>query len=237
MLVNTGERFHPEQLGDNALEHVQRYLWARQFLFPGAQVLDCASGEGYGTAMLAPFCGRIDGVDISQEAVDHASKRYAGPNRNFFCCSAEHLGAADGMYDVVTSFETIEHCQDPGKALDEFRRVLKPGGILVMSSPDRVEYSEKPGYKNPFHTYEYTAAEFAAELRKRWKHVHIYGQRCSYGCLIHPLDVNGADIEALTLTHGNAINHGEGYVHPPMYLLAVASDADVPVINPGYHVP
>ena len=109
-LTWTGERYVPEIAGEIRLEHVHRYLIARE-LVPGKRVLDIACGEGYGSAILSAAAAHVTGVDISPEAVAHASSKYARSNLVFCLGSCEAIPLEDHSVDVVVSFETIEHIE------------------------------------------------------------------------------------------------------------------------------
>src|SRR6476646_7185805 len=109
----TGERYVPElDWPDLSYEHWHRYLWASQFV-AGKDVLDVACGEGYGSNFLAKTAGRVVGVDISQETVDHAKNTYNQPNIEFYQGSAGAM-PIEGTYlfDIIISFETIEHLDE-----------------------------------------------------------------------------------------------------------------------------
>ena len=149
----TGERYVPEIGGPIELEHLHRYMLAAS-LVRGKRVLDIASGEGYGSDLLALSARSVFGVDISEEAVAHAGSRYRRPNLEYRVGSAADIPIADASVDAVVSFETIEHHDQHEKMLAEIKRVLAPGGLLVMSSPNRHYYSVVPNYSNPYHVKE-----------------------------------------------------------------------------------
>src|SRR6516165_3790374 len=104
----TGERYVPGVEGNIELEHRHRYLFARE-LCRGKDVLDLASGEGYGSAMLAGVAGSVVGVDIASDAVAHAQKTYVRRNLRFMIGSCAEIPLRDASVDVVVSFETLEH--------------------------------------------------------------------------------------------------------------------------------
>ena len=104
----TGERFLPNIDGAIALEHLHRYLVASLYVH-NKDVLDIASGEGYGSAMLARNAKTVIGVDISEDAIAHATARYAAKNLEFRAGNAAKIPLEDASVDVVVSFETIEH--------------------------------------------------------------------------------------------------------------------------------
>jgi 2-polyprenyl-3-methyl-5-hydroxy-6-metoxy-1,4-benzoquinol methylase len=159
----TGERFTPEVRGAIGYEHLHRYC-AVSRCARGARVLDAACGEGYGSAVLARVALEVTGVDVAPAAVEHAQARYAAPNLRFVAGSVTALPLADASVDLVVSFETIEHLAAQREMLAEFRRVLTPAGVLVISSPNRPVYSAQEGPENRYHVRELDRAEFAALL-------------------------------------------------------------------------
>ncbi len=179
----TGERFVPGIVGEIAHEHWHRYAFARA-LCRGRRVLDAACGEGYGSALLADEAADVVGVDVADEAVGHARATYsARRNLRFELGSVTALPLPDASVDVIVSFETIEHlpADEQPRMLAEFSRVLVPGGILVLSAPNPVEYSQARGYRNPFHLHEPARAELemllggAFPARRWWRQRRYFG--------------------------------------------------------------
>jgi len=153
-------------------EHIHRYRFAA-LLVKGRRVLDIACGEGYGAAaLLQAGAASLTAVDVSAEACAHAARRYG---LKTLVGDARQIPLADASVDVVVSFETIEHLPDPGRFLDECRRVLVPGGTLVVSTPNREVY-DKLAPDNPYHVQELDRAEFAALLGARFGPVAMYTQ-------------------------------------------------------------
>src|SRR2546421_2318665 len=155
----TGERYVPSLAGDIAHEHLHRYALAAR-LAADKVVLDVASGEGYGSALLARTARAVIGVDIDPAAVAHAGQAYPRSNLTFRVGTCWGLPVPDGSVDLVVSFETLEHHDRHVEMMVEVRRVLRPDGAFICSTPDRVAYSDLPGYKNPYHVRELTAAQF-----------------------------------------------------------------------------
>ena len=192
----TGERFQPGCAGEIAYEHWHRYAFARQFA-AGKRVLDAACGEGYGSAALGAVACEVVGVDIDADTVANANARYALPGRVRFVegsCSA--LPFEDATFDVVVSFETIEHLDaaDQPTMLAEFARVLKPDGLLVISSPNKRLYSDARGYVNEFHRHELYRDGLATLLSSSFPAQTWYHQRVTPWSAIwseHP--VGGAE--------------------------------------------
>ncbi len=126
----TGERFTTATSGQIEIEHLHRYFLARE-LCRGLDVLDVASGEGYGSALLAQTAASVIGVDLSKKAVDHAANSYNLANLSFKVGDARELPIEDGSLDVVVSFETLEHFFEHNQFLAEVKRVLRPQGRLI----------------------------------------------------------------------------------------------------------
>lgn len=155
----TGERLLPSVFGKVSIEHLHRYALALAFT-EGKVVLDIACGEGYGSNLIAKSADQVVGVDISRDAVDHAKEKYTKSNLKFIEGSVFEIPVESNLFDVVISFETIEHVSDHLKMMREIKRVLKPDGILVISTPERMEYSNKNRFNNQFHEKELSESEF-----------------------------------------------------------------------------
>lgn len=204
MLDFTGERFIPTEDGEIRYEHMHRYCWARS-LCAGRSVLDIASGEGYGSALLAQVAQSVTGVDISQDAVDHASRLYAAhANLRFRQGSATRIPVDDASMDVVVSFETLEHLAEQEEMLTELRRVLKPEGLLVISSPNKKVYSDDRDYVNEYHVKELYFDEFEALLHRHFGATRHFGQRFLTASALLPLDTPAAHYDALLLDDAGA---------------------------------
>ena len=176
----TGERFVPQCQGEIAAEHYHRYFFASGFV-AGKRVLDIASGEGYGTHILAQSAAHVTGVDISPEAVANATQKYAGDRIAFLQGSAATIPLPDAAVDVVVSFETLEHLSEQEDMLSEIRRVLRQDGLLVISTPNKPLYSRQG---DNFHVKELCREEFVALLKSRFAHVSLLGQKVMYGSLL-----------------------------------------------------
>ena len=177
------ERVVPGETERNLyLEHLGRYQFASRFV-EGKRVLDVACGAGYGGPILCSAgASTYLGVDISPEAVQIAETRYkVSENISFTLGDACRLeGIGNGTIDVAVSFETIEHVPDPRRFMARIRDVLVPGGILIISTPNRTvsnpsgNVDSKP--PNPFHVREWTTAEFTQLLSGYFKVERVLGQ-------------------------------------------------------------
>jgi 2-polyprenyl-3-methyl-5-hydroxy-6-metoxy-1,4-benzoquinol methylase len=144
---------------ENVRQHFARYTFASGYC-KEKRVLDIACGTGYGSAMMANAGARsVLGVDISDEAVQSAADQYSHPNIAFRLHDAEKISLLPPV-DLVVSFETIEHLQNPTAFLEGASSLLDPNGVLIISSPIRFggSVSDKP--HNPFHVREWTSDEF-----------------------------------------------------------------------------
>ncbi len=182
----TGERFVPGTRGEIWVEHWHRYHFAAQFA-KGLRVVDAACGEGYGSALLARTAASVVGADISAEAIAHARATYAGtPNLAFVEAPCAKLPLPDASVDLFVSFETIEHIAGQEEFLDEVARVLAPDGLLLLSCPNKREYSDRRGFANEFHVKELYREELERLVARRFKHSRWYGQRPSFFSVIAP---------------------------------------------------
>ena len=228
-LMYTGERYLPGVHGSVELEHLHRYLFAIQ-LTSGKRVLDIASGEGYGSAILARSAAFVTGVDISSEAILHAKEKYKANNLEFREGSCAAIPLADCCIDIVVSFETIEHHDDHETMMQEIKRVLKPGGLLLISCPDKLEYSDKPAYKNEYHVKELYRDEFEQLLESNFSSRIVFGQRAVYGSLI--LQENYACQSETFLLKDSDTVATEGLSNA-VYLIAIATDSALPSVKVG----
>ncbi|QQS71010.1 class I SAM-dependent methyltransferase [Candidatus Saccharibacteria bacterium] len=172
-LVNDYERMVPEFHKDKLIyaEHVTRYIAAKQVV-SGKTVLDIASGSGYGTQMLAETAKFVYGVDINKNAIGYAQEYFSGKNIEYRLGDGESIPLDDDSVDIVVTFETIEHIKNYRKFLDEVRRILKPDGLLLISTPNDVEFAEG----NHFHLHEFKYDELVKLLKQYYKNIDSYFQ-------------------------------------------------------------
>nr|WP_300807369.1 glycosyltransferase [uncultured Acetatifactor sp.] len=217
----TGERFVPGiDDAELAMEHYQRYYSALP-LVRGKKVLDAACGEGYGTALLAKAAAHVTGIDISPDAIARAKGSYSQEGRvRFIEGSIAELPLEDYSIDVVVSFETIEHVPEDiqHKFLDEIARVLKKDGFLIMSTPNKEVYSDRPGYRNEFHVKEFYREEFLGFLKGRFSRVSLFHQFFESACIVSGGGAGEADA---------ACYCPEGYRQEAKYFIAVAGNRDI----------
>lgn len=223
----TGERYVTSLHNENTLEHLHRYAMACEFI-KDKVVLDLACGEGYGTNLMSEYASGIIGIDISETTINHARTKYRKDNLNFICASAIKTTLDNHSVDVVVSFETIEHLVEQEEMLVEILRVLKPKGLLIMSSPDKKFYSDLTGHINSFHLKELYFHEFKGLLKKYFVNQYFLHQRIVYGSIINP--ENGKD--GLIFYIGNAEKINKIASLPSaVYNIALCSNGSVPEIG------
>jgi O-antigen biosynthesis protein len=220
----TGERMTSAVDGQIEFEHLHRYCLARDHCL-GKDVLDVASGEGYGSAILAGVARSVIGVDIDEISVAHARGAYRSEGLLFLQGSAIALPVQDSSIDVVVSFETLEHIREHERFAVEVKRVLRPGGTFIVSTPDRAIYSARGEHFNKYHVLELTEPEFGSFLRLHFIHAIVLHQRAVFGSII--ASPAGPDWRSFERRIPEYIEASGGLTRAP-YLIGVASDAELP---------
>ena len=227
----TGERFIPDTGlgGELESEHYLRYHAVGE-LVRDKVVLDAASGEGYGSSILARHARAVFGLEIDPQAVAQARARYQAPGLSYTRGSIADLPFPAASFDVVVSFETIEHVSAGLQEafLAEIKRVLRPDGVLVISTPDRRLYSDLPGYHNEFHVKEFYREEFLGFLHQQFGTVKFWEQTALLAYLL----TDGQEESLRRLLPGEGVQ-GKYVVAlcangalPPVQLGAVALDRE-----------
>jgi SAM-dependent methyltransferase len=236
ILPFTGERFTPECVREIWYEHMHRYAFAAGFA-AGRRVLDAACGEGYGSALMAHAGAKVLGVDIAQDSIDHARRRYAGVvGLSFAQGDVTRLDQyADASFDLITSFETLEHVAEQERMVAGFRRLLAPGGLLLISSPDKRTYSDLRGYQNEFHVRELYREQLEALLSAHFPALRLYAQKLLFQSLLWDPDCAPSVASAATLHDDASISRRLDYA--ALYFLAVCAEreADLPPVG-GLHL-
>ncbi|CAM3380469.1 SAM-dependent methyltransferase [Mycobacterium intermedium] len=194
VLTLTGERTIPDLDIENYWFRRHEVVYER--LAPRCadrDVLEAGCGEGYGADLIARVARRVVAVDYDEAAVAHVRARY--PRVEVMRANLAELPLPDASVDVVVNFQVIEHLWDQGQFVRECARVLRPSGLLMMSTPNRITFS--PGRDtpiNPFHTRELNADELTELLVDGG-----FGDVAMYG-LFH-----GAGLREMDARHGGSI--------------------------------
>jgi SAM-dependent methyltransferase len=184
----TGERVIPGQVDIDLLnEHLARYAFAAR-LARGKRVLDAGCGAGYGTAELARVALSAAGIDSAADAIDYARANYRLPNLFFTQGSCAALPYVNACFDLIAGFEVIEHLDDWRAFLLEVRRTLAPNGQFIVSTPNKLYYTESRGIEgaNPFHVHEFEFEEFHDELLSVFPYVSLYLENHVEGVAFQP---------------------------------------------------
>jgi len=192
------ERVTPGISPSNVMqEHIDRYTFALGYV-KGKRVLDAACGTGYGARILAQVADHVTGIDNSPTAINHARKWYPVIALDFIEGDVSSLPFPDSSFDVVVSFETVEHIKEYQIFIRECRRVLTPNGILICSTPNSKISSPDGVVKNPYHVVEFDPVQFTDLLLKDFALVEMYGQNdvdfvkaTICGCIVKIKDLLG----------------------------------------------
>ncbi|MCF7820371.1 MAG: class I SAM-dependent methyltransferase [Candidatus Pacebacteria bacterium] len=192
-------------------EHLLRYELARQFS-DNKIILDLACGSGYGSNILAEKAKQVIGVDIDSEAIKEARTKYLHSNLSFEVVSALRLGLDSNSVDLIVSLETVEHFEqkDQIKFLQELKRVLKPDGLLIMSTPNSLASK----HRNPWHLKELNEKEFISLLIQEFKHIQVLYQGTAMASVI-----SNRETPAVDSLKANISSHIK-----PKYFIALASN-------------
>lgn len=159
----------------NFKKHVEMHEKFVPFIYD-KEVLDIASGSGYGTFMFSKYASKVVGVDISKEAVEFSKEKYQSSNMSFQCGSILEIPFDADIFDVVTSIETFEHVEKRFAELmiSECNRVLKRKGYYLFTTPNEEVYPfERVKHLVPYHSWHYTKNELVGMLAKIFKYVDI----------------------------------------------------------------
>jgi 2-polyprenyl-3-methyl-5-hydroxy-6-metoxy-1,4-benzoquinol methylase len=176
-LKYTGERLVPgeDRLRQLLVEDLAKFHFANGCAM-GRRVLDAGCGAGQGSAHMAQQGAKhVTGVDIATEAIAFASRQFGRADLAFAVMDVTRLGLQDGAFDFVTSIEVIEHSYNPEQYIAEIRRVLAIDGYLVLSTPNKLITSPRPGMMWPYHIHEFYPSELYDLLRKYFAHVEMQG--------------------------------------------------------------
>lgn len=222
-MKSTGERLLTDSFDFDTIAHLHRYALATA-LTKEKVVLDIASGEGYGTNLISKQAKEVIGVDISKEAISHARNKYSSKNLSFLIGSTDKIPCSSNYFDVVVSFETIEHHDRHEEMLLEVKRVLKPDGIIIISSPDKLNYTDRTKNKNPFHIKELYESDFKYLIMRHFKNSLFLKQRVDLNSVMLPENIP-VEFESYDGTFDSVFIKPD---YGPIYIISIASDNPLP---------
>lgn len=226
----TGERLLTGYFDRFTIEHLHRYGLACR-LAHNKKVLDIASGDGYGSNLLASIAHSVVGVDIDSFVIEHAKNKYPKSNLRFVTGSADAIPVESATIDLVVSFETLEHHDKHEQMYAEIKRVLRPDGVLIISTPDRRFCSDATDHRNAYHVKELYFEEFLELNQRHFKNLNIYSQKTVFGSLI----VKHGNKDEFSMLRGDHSN-----IEPltsfedPTYHLCVASNSSLESLGTSF---
>lgn len=228
----TGERLETFIYNETMIEHLHRYALVLD-LVKGKHILDIACGEGYGSNLLADNAASVTAVDISTDTIIKAKKKYKKDNLNFIVGSADSIPLENDRYDFVISFETLEHLENHEDMFLEIKRVLKPEGILIISTPDKKKYSDDTGYNNPFHVKELYKADFISLIKRHFNYSSLFYQNSHFGSIIFSESTSN---NSLIEYNGDYHSISKNKNNEGIYIIAMASNKDISSISLGISI-
>ncbi|MFA5792178.1 MAG: class I SAM-dependent methyltransferase [Candidatus Paceibacterota bacterium] len=172
MIISDRERQAPIKIEEAEPSHLARYDFALNYINDIDKVLDIPCGTGYGTKLISSKSSSVVGIDICPDAIEHAKEFFDASNIRYIVANAENLKDVlpkSDYFDVVISFEGIEHLNNQNLFLDGVNRLLKKNGTFIISTP------RKP-HGSPYHTIEYSLEEFELILSKFFIIEKMFGQ-------------------------------------------------------------
>jgi ubiquinone/menaquinone biosynthesis C-methylase UbiE len=157
-------------------EHIHRYNEVLKIIKSTDTILDIACGTGFGSNILANKAAQVIGGDIDKTTIAENNTIYSKDNLTFQELDGTKLPYDDNTFDVLVSFETIEHTIHYDEMIKEFKRVVKPTGKLFISTPNFYLNSPSGIVTNPFHTQEFTPDDFNALISTYFQKFEIFGQ-------------------------------------------------------------
>jgi ubiquinone/menaquinone biosynthesis C-methylase UbiE len=222
----TGERMIPEENKGSVIwaEHLVRYIFSSQFV-RGKTVLDIACGSGFGSYHLTTKgAEKVIGVDISEEAIQYAKKKFRGENIQYLVGDCESIPLPKETVDVIVSFETIEHINNYEKFLKEIKRVATPDSLVILSTPNRSVHPKG----NPFHTKEFNYSEIRGLLSKYFKNLKFLYQHNWFSSAMFDEKLMKSEKLTNSLNEAKLFKLISDQTRKSLYYVVLASDGRLP---------
>lgn len=217
----TGERLVTSVITRDTIDHLHRYAITSKYT-KDKIVLDIASGEGYGTNLISKNAKFVYGVDIDKDSIEHAKNKYKSENIKFLHGSTDKIPLGNHSVDVVVSYETIEHHDRHDEMMKEIKRVLKPDGIVIISTPDKYYYSDIRNFNNKFHVKELYKKEFSDLISKYFINIQLLNQTFINGNSVIDSEKDILEMELFTGNFKTIVESEKDLT----YLIIIASEVD-----------
>ena len=172
MILSNRERQAPLKISDAEPSHLARYKFVLNYLKKSNSVLDVPCGTGYGTSLLSSKAFSVCGLDNYTKAIEHSKEFFQLKNNHFFVGNMQNMMPVfqdNAHFDVIVSFEGVEHIKRPKKFLKEVSRLLKEEGLFIISTPRKL-------HGNPYHFEEYSFKSFISLLSSYFDIEEMFGQ-------------------------------------------------------------
>jgi ubiquinone/menaquinone biosynthesis C-methylase UbiE len=212
-------------MNEDTFLHLHRYAIAFDYI-KDKKVVDIACGEGYGSFLMSKYAKNFTVIDIDEDTIINANSKYKNNNLSYLQGDVSEIPLQSSTIDAVISFETIEHTTKHDEIMQEIKRVLKPDGLLIMSSPDKSNYSEKRGFINKYHVKELYSEEFKNLIKKYFKYDKMLFQRYFHGSMIF----SEGNIEKITEFRGDFDKIDKfDFFDNMIFNIALASDNEIDI--------
>jgi ubiquinone/menaquinone biosynthesis C-methylase UbiE len=216
-----GERLESFIFSRDAIDHIHRYALVIPYITDKI-VLDIACGEGYGSNLMSKTSKLVYSVDIDEQTIEDAKLKYKRKNLKFIQGNTSKIPIDNYSVDVVVSFETIEHHDQHHEMMKEIKRVLKPDGLLIISTPDKFYYSDKRNFKNIFHVKELYKQDFIDLIAKYFENLQVLTQKyCNGNSIIEKDEIENS----IQFFSGNYTEVNYKLIDP-IYVIVFASGSE-----------
>lgn len=178
---SSSERIIPELYEESVeqwvlfLKHKFAYELALSYINATDRVLEIGCGDGYGAHLISSIGADVVAIDVDTNAINYAKRKYKDTNITFELYDGETIDYADHIFNMIVSFQVIEHVADVEKYLKNIKRLLKPEGIFIITTPSRT-YRLKPNQKpwNEFHLREYDISSLKSDIIRVFPNSRLY---------------------------------------------------------------
>ncbi len=154
---------------------ISRYKFVLKYV-KDKSIIDIGCGARMGPYILSEAASNVVGIDNSEEAIQFCKRKWPRRNISYLTADATKIPFEDNKFDIAVSFEVIEHIEDYVTYLKEVKRILRPDGIFILSTPNRPVASPSDKLSNVDHFREFDSEELRNILKKHFNEIVFYGQ-------------------------------------------------------------